>query len=432
MPSTTASRPSHCPTDMRNVQRQAFAGLLWSKQYYHYFVEPLAGRRSGPAAPAARAQAGPQPRLAAPRRRRRAVDAGQVGVPVVRRLGHGVPCRRVRADRSGFRQGAAAAADARVVHAPERPDPGLRVEVRRRESAGARLGGLRVYQIEEKFDGRARPRLSRTRLPEAADQLHLVGEPQGQRRQQPVRRRLPRAGQHQRLRPHRRPARRRTPRTGRRHELDGDVLPEHARHRAGARQGRRRLRGRRDQVLRAFRLHRRRGEPDLRRRRRTVGRGARLLLRRADACRATACIPIRAHTIAGLIPLLRSRWPTGDRFPPSATSATRFRWFAKNRPELLGRPGRHDATAASTTASGWRWSTPRSSRASWSRCSTRKACSAHTACARCRSATPPIPSSCASTARCSRSTTSRPSRPTACSAATPTGAGRCGFRSTSC
>lgn len=24
---------------MRNVQRQAFAGMLWSKQFYHYIVE---------------------------------------------------------------------------------------------------------------------------------------------------------------------------------------------------------------------------------------------------------------------------------------------------------------------------------------------------------------------------------------------------------
>ncbi len=25
--------------DAKNVQRQAFAGLLWSKQYYHFVVE---------------------------------------------------------------------------------------------------------------------------------------------------------------------------------------------------------------------------------------------------------------------------------------------------------------------------------------------------------------------------------------------------------
>ena len=38
------------------VQRQAFAGLLWSKQFYHYDVERLARRRPGAAAAAGRAR----------------------------------------------------------------------------------------------------------------------------------------------------------------------------------------------------------------------------------------------------------------------------------------------------------------------------------------------------------------------------------------
>jgi hypothetical protein len=38
--------------DMRNVQRQAFAGMLWSKQFYHYVVEDwLKGDRSTPQPP---------------------------------------------------------------------------------------------------------------------------------------------------------------------------------------------------------------------------------------------------------------------------------------------------------------------------------------------------------------------------------------------
>ncbi|MBF2063591.1 MAG: glucosidase [Calothrix sp. C42_A2020_038] len=31
--------PKNCSQDARNVQRQAFAGLLWTKQYYHYVIE---------------------------------------------------------------------------------------------------------------------------------------------------------------------------------------------------------------------------------------------------------------------------------------------------------------------------------------------------------------------------------------------------------
>jgi hypothetical protein len=37
--SSTRSNASGQPPDARNVTRQAFAGLLWSKQYYHYDVE---------------------------------------------------------------------------------------------------------------------------------------------------------------------------------------------------------------------------------------------------------------------------------------------------------------------------------------------------------------------------------------------------------
>jgi hypothetical protein len=32
-------QPAHLPEDAKRVQRQAFAGLLWSKQFYHYVVE---------------------------------------------------------------------------------------------------------------------------------------------------------------------------------------------------------------------------------------------------------------------------------------------------------------------------------------------------------------------------------------------------------
>ena len=100
----------------------------------------LARRRPGPAAAAARAQARPQPRVAAPLQRRRHVDAGQVGVSLVRRLGPGVPLHPAGAGRPRVRQGAARSAAARVVPAPERADAGLRVGLRRREPAGATPG----------------------------------------------------------------------------------------------------------------------------------------------------------------------------------------------------------------------------------------------------------------------------------------------------
>jgi len=44
--------PFPLPDDMRNVQRQAFAGMLWSKQYYHFLVHRwLDGDSAGPTPP---------------------------------------------------------------------------------------------------------------------------------------------------------------------------------------------------------------------------------------------------------------------------------------------------------------------------------------------------------------------------------------------
>jgi mannosylglycerate hydrolase MGH1-like protein len=49
--------PFALPEDMRNVQRQAFAGMLWNKQSYHYFVDRwLSGDPAGPQPPEQRKQ----------------------------------------------------------------------------------------------------------------------------------------------------------------------------------------------------------------------------------------------------------------------------------------------------------------------------------------------------------------------------------------
>ena len=101
-------------------------------------------------APPDEPQARPQSRLAAPVQSRRHLDAGQMGVPVVRGLGPGVSHAADGAGRRRVRQGAAAAVPARMVHAPQRPDSGLRIRVRRRESAGPRLGLLAGLQDDRR------------------------------------------------------------------------------------------------------------------------------------------------------------------------------------------------------------------------------------------------------------------------------------------
>ena len=92
---------------------------------------------------------------------------------------------------------------------------------------------LAVFEI----DGGTRLRLPRAHLPQAAPQLHLVGQPQGRRRQQRLRGRLPRPRQHRPVRPLRAcPAA--AARAVRRHRVDGDVLPQPARDRARPRRAR--------------------------------------------------------------------------------------------------------------------------------------------------------------------------------------------------
>ncbi|RMG97363.1 MAG: glucosidase [Chloroflexi bacterium] len=50
-----AIQPPHLTPDERAIQRQAFAGLMWSKQFYHYSVELwLKGDPAGPPPPATR------------------------------------------------------------------------------------------------------------------------------------------------------------------------------------------------------------------------------------------------------------------------------------------------------------------------------------------------------------------------------------------
>ena len=93
-----------------------------------------------------------------------------------------------------------------------------------------------TYRLAKARTRQGRSGMARASLPETAAELHLVGQPQGPRRPQRLRGRLPRHGQYRRLRPQRAAAHRRLSRAGRRHRLDGAVLPEDAgdRPRAGA------------------------------------------------------------------------------------------------------------------------------------------------------------------------------------------------------
>ena len=198
---------------------------MWGKQFYHFDVERWLDGDPGLA-----------------RRRRRAAATGATAhwwhmnsfdvismpdpweYPWYAAWDLAFHCVAHRPRRPRLRQGPAAAAAARVVHAPQRADPGLRVGVRRRQPAGARVGGAAGLRDRR----RPRLRLPRPGHAQAAAQLHLVGQPQGHRRQQRLRGRLPRPGQRRPVRPLRGAAGGRRAGAVRRHRLDGDVRAEPA------------------------------------------------------------------------------------------------------------------------------------------------------------------------------------------------------------
>ena len=255
--------------------------MLWSKQFYHYVVRDWLNGDPGQPAPPERARHGRNwqwPHL---------YNSDVISMPDkweypwYAAWDLAFHCVRACARRLRVRQGPADPAAARVVHASERAVAGVRVGARRRQSARARMGRVACLQDRKASPRHGRSAVPRARLPQAADQLHLVGQPEGRRGHERVPGRLPRTRQHRRVRSQRRPSDRRAPRTIRRHELDGHVHAEHAGHRDGARARRLDLRGRRQQVLGTLPLHRRRDEQPRAGRRFAVGRGGRLLLRRA-------------------------------------------------------------------------------------------------------------------------------------------------------
>ena len=259
-------------------------------------------------------------------------------------------------------------------------------------------------------------------LPQAADQLHLVDQQQGARRQQPVPGRLHGAGQHRAdrplarsrprsatsSRPTRPPGWRCTRSTCSRSRCDWRARPG--------------VRGRRHQVLRALPRDRARGQhlgP--------VGRGGRVLLRRAAPDRRSR------RPDQGAVPRRPDPGDRGARVPRQRGSpqlpefAERGAWYLENHPEL---PQRCSTRRTRTEPIGCSRSSHRSDwSGSWSDVRRGRRCCRRTGSARSRPTTGTTPSSSRRAASASpRPTTSRPSRPRPCSAATPTGAGRSGSR----
>jgi hypothetical protein len=100
----TARIPQNLSADERLIARQAYAGLLWSEQCYHWVVSEWL-QRPLPAEPARKPVGPPQRRVVPPPLLPgRAQRAGQVGVPGLLRLGPGLPHAPAGSRRSGASQ----------------------------------------------------------------------------------------------------------------------------------------------------------------------------------------------------------------------------------------------------------------------------------------------------------------------------------------
>ena len=165
-------------------------------------------------------------------------------------------------------------------------------------------------------------------------------------RQQPVRGRVPRAGQHRPARPLP-PAGRRHAGAVRRHRLDGVLRAGHGGHRRGA-APQRAAAGRRPgaQVPRPLRRdHRRHGRPG------PVGRGRWALLRPAGHAR-TAAVPVKVRSMVGVIPMLAAVVVDEYMLERALTVGKRFADFLERMACTTGTSSARAACCVASRATG--------------------------------------------------------------------------------
>ena len=234
--------PKNLSEDEKRVHRQALAGMLWSKQYYYFDLDSWLSEH------------GSHPLMGTGKRRARnsewfhMLNSDIISMPDKWEYPwyaawdlafHTISLSLVDFD---FAKDQLLLMLRRPVLPSQRPDSRLRVELQRRESAGACLGDTLPIPNRDRVRA-CRPALPGALVPGTDAELQLVGQPQGPGRPQRFCRRIPRPRQHRRLRPQRTFADRRTSGPGRRHGMDGVLLPLHAGDRADPHRIRLRVRG---------------------------------------------------------------------------------------------------------------------------------------------------------------------------------------------
>ena len=177
--------------------RQAFAGLLWSKQFYHYVQEQwLAGDPAQPPPPDRRqGRNGEWAHL---------FNADVLSMPDKWEYPwyaawdlafHCLPLALIDSD---FAKDQLVLMLREWYMHPNGQLPAYEWEFSDVNPPVHAWAAWRVYKIEKKRD-RRRPGVFGARLPQAADELYLVGQPQGRRGAERLPGRLSGAGQHRRL-----------------------------------------------------------------------------------------------------------------------------------------------------------------------------------------------------------------------------------------
>ena len=228
-----AVTPAGVSEDAANVMRQALAGMLWSKQYYFFDLAKWLEEHGGDAA---------QARSQATRNREwtHMVNDAIISMPDKWEYPwfaawdlafHTIALSTVDID---FAEGQLELMLKSFYLHPTGQIPAYEWNFGDVNPPVHAWAAIFLHRTEQALGRDPDLGVPRARLRQAVAEFHLVDEPQGPVRQEPLRGRLPGPRQHRRVRPQRAAADRGLSRTGRRDGLDGAVLSEHARTRRGA------------------------------------------------------------------------------------------------------------------------------------------------------------------------------------------------------
>ena len=171
--------------DARLVQRQAFAGMLWSKQFYMFDVRRWLDGDPGAARAARRAQDGRNSRLAAPRQLPTSspcpIPGSIPGMPPGTWRSTAVTFALI--DPASPRTQLLLLTRERYMH-PNGQLPAYEWAFGDVNPPVHAWAVLRVFQMDRTLTGEADRALPGDGVPQAAAELHLVGEPQGRQRAQ--------------------------------------------------------------------------------------------------------------------------------------------------------------------------------------------------------------------------------------------------------